>query len=1044
MDATEVINLKDRDAVEVARQQRRLVFVGRGSPWGNPYSHLPSGLAKYKVKTRDEAIKKFTIWLETQPKLVERVRRELRGKVLVCPGNCLPQACHAQVLARVADEVPEAPASGVQLANASKQRRQPALVPSTPVPATVVAAAMLGAFDPRAFGARCDECPLKGRHAPVPPAYASGGPSMTKLIIVGEGPGRMEIQSGTPFVGPSGQMINSMLSKANFMRRDAHITNAACCRGDSDNEKERAAACCAERLARELAALPTKAPVLALGAPAMKVMLGRSGILRTRGFVWKLHPIDPAKVRSAERSLEKRRALTPKIKYAASVDRAEQALWRAQARSQLAGRVCIPSIHPAFVLRGGEAHLPMLKVDVRRAVEWAAHGPLKLYDEGEFAVARTADELKRLLKTIRSKQIIIDVETLGPEPLRDKMTMLGISEVPAIASRDELVNVAARKGGAITPDDIRVVLASPSRETARDRRRMQTVLREMGVVLNEFCRGLEVGGHNFASFDMLVLKRYGIEPPRIFDSLLAHHTFASHLPQGLAHLGAMYTDCGPWKINFKTKGAEEKGGVQSKWMSGDDLDMYNAADVRINAIAWRRLQADLASEQAVYEGDLRRADVCRAMTQAGFGFDAKLAEELSAQLKSRAGALLGQMRNIVGRRDFHPARPGDLRAALFGKLKIRPIKITPTGLASTDSGALENIKNPDTRAGKLADLILRWRATHKTRSTFIESIRPHPDGRVHPSWKSFGTVTGRFSCARPNLMNLPRWSRKLEDRVRELYVAAPGHVLIYFDLSQSEMRMAAYLSGDENFIRSCESGDVHTANAKILFPDAREALERDPKGKNCPRHGDEGDARSECNCGKEYRDVAKNAGFGILYQADVETIFKFLLSKGFEDVSQRDVEAMFAQVHKVYARYYRFCDENWRYCKQHGHLREFFSQRIRWFGWYPAITDTSNYPVQGGIAGLMNERILHIYDGLPKGARIVAQVHDSGILEAKGNIAVVEKDGKKKQLPAGRAVTTTWQLIKDVWAQKIVTPTTGREWVMPIDLKLGRRWSDFG
>lgn len=305
-------------------------------------------------------------------------------------------------------------------------------------------------------------------------------------------------------------------------------------------------------------------------------------------------------------------------------------------------------------------------------------------------------------------------------------------------------------------------------------------------------------------------------------------------------------------------------------------------------------------------------------------------------------------------------------------------------------------------------------------------------------------------------MNLPRWSRALENRVRELYVAAPGHVLIYFDLSQSEMRMAAYLSGDEAFIQSCESGDVHTSNAKILFPDALDVLTSDPKGKYCPRHGDEGDARSECKCGKPFRDVAKNAGFGILYQADSETIFKFLRSQGFE-VTLHDVEAMFAQIHKVYARYYEFCNENWNYCKQHGHLREFFSQRIRWFGWYPSITDTSNYPVQGGIAALMNARLSLIHPRLPRGAQFAAQIHDACITEARGDIQLVPelgKDGKPKidkkgkpvmmSLPIGKSAEATWGLIKDTWAQKIVTPTTGREWVMPIDLKIGRRWSDFG
>lgn len=1044
MPAVEVIDLRDGDEVALARRQGRLVRVGRPSPWGNPYSHVPDAKnARFTVATRDEAVAKYVEWLASQPRLVERAKRELRGKVLGC--WCAPsEACHARVLAKLVNDAypgdakikaPPLPPTAEALREKARDESPGSLI--GPIPAAVVATTQLGLYDPKSYGARCDECPLKGRHTPVPPTYAAGGPSATKMIIVGEGPGRMEIAESRPFVGPAGQMVNKLLLDAGMSRSLCHVTNSAACRGDTDWEKDRAAACCSARLSNELAALPADVPILTLGAPAAKVMLGRGSILKTRGFVWKLPTIDPAKIRSAERSLEKRRARDRK-KFAAAIDRAEQTLWRSQARAPLAGRTCIPSIHPAFVLRGGEQMMPMLRVDVRRAVRAALDGPLALIDDGPYVMARTVAEFVAHLQTIRTKEILVDVETLGPEPLVDKMTMFGVAEVPdGEKVKDDDVKVK--------DDDVRVVLASPPHEKAGDRRRLQKTLKGMGAALYVFIkeRGITVVGHNLASFDMLVTPRYGLNDDiPIHDSLVAHHTYASHMRQGLDHVVSMYCDASPWKISFKAKGAEEKGGVQSRYMSSDDLDRYNAADCRGNAVAWRRMQPDLEDEMVVYRADMVSAGICRSMSRRGFAFDQKLADELSAKLKSRAGALLGQMRMLLGKPNFHPARPNDLRAALFGQLRVRPLAITATGLASTASLTLEQVKSPETRAGRLADLILRWRATQKTRSTFIDRIKPHEDGRVHPSWKSFGTVTGRYSCRGPNLMNLPRWSRALENRVRELYVAAPGHVLIYYDLSQSEMRMAAYLSGDENFIASCESGDVHTSNAKILFPDARDVLEKDPKGKHCPRHSDEGDAKSECTCGKPFRDVAKNAGFGILYQADSETIFKFLRSQGF-DVSLPDVEAMFAQIHKVYARYYEFCDENWRYCKQHGHLREFFSKRIRWFGWYPSITDTSNYPVQGGIAALMNMRLAQLVPRLPRGAGLVAQVHDAAITEARGSFELVGEK-KKQQQARGRVAVETVQLIRSVWDEPIVTPTTGQSWRMPIDLKMGYRWSDFG
>lgn len=74
---------------------------GRGSQWGNPFSHQEGTQARFKVDTREEAIACFREWLLRQPELVERVKRELRHKILGC--WCHPKACHGDVLAEIAN-----------------------------------------------------------------------------------------------------------------------------------------------------------------------------------------------------------------------------------------------------------------------------------------------------------------------------------------------------------------------------------------------------------------------------------------------------------------------------------------------------------------------------------------------------------------------------------------------------------------------------------------------------------------------------------------------------------------------------------------------------------------------------------------------------------------------------------------------------------------------------------------------------------------------------------------------------------------------------
>src|SRR5271167_4950646 len=68
------------------------VYIGRPSSWGNPFSHLPNSAAEFRVGTRTEAIEAYEKWLLEQPDLVERVKRELRSKILGF--WCKPLACH--------------------------------------------------------------------------------------------------------------------------------------------------------------------------------------------------------------------------------------------------------------------------------------------------------------------------------------------------------------------------------------------------------------------------------------------------------------------------------------------------------------------------------------------------------------------------------------------------------------------------------------------------------------------------------------------------------------------------------------------------------------------------------------------------------------------------------------------------------------------------------------------------------------------------------------------------------------------------------------
>lgn len=86
-----LVNMKDPD----------IVYIGRGSIWGNPISHKPDTKAYLIVGTVAEAIQEYRKWLWFQIKTGEvtiEMLKALDGKRLAC--YCAPNPCHGNVIKR--------------------------------------------------------------------------------------------------------------------------------------------------------------------------------------------------------------------------------------------------------------------------------------------------------------------------------------------------------------------------------------------------------------------------------------------------------------------------------------------------------------------------------------------------------------------------------------------------------------------------------------------------------------------------------------------------------------------------------------------------------------------------------------------------------------------------------------------------------------------------------------------------------------------------------------------------------------------------------
>lgn len=257
--------------------------------------------------------------------------------------------------------------------------------------------------DAKAAGARCDICPnSKGQL--VSPAAPSGKVS---LIIVGEHPTRVDEKMNAPFSGAPGHFLDDRLRRdAKLSRNNAHITNAALCRGESDDDNERAAECCAPRLLKELSAAGEGVPIVALGKASLRSVLGVRNILTARGFIWTVPEIEESRVKAAYKNKSDGILKGDTLR----------------ARQLLVARTVLPSIAPSFVLRA-DTWKPISEVDFRR-VGRVVRGEVRAPYEDQVAYSVGGPEVLGSLQHLVS----CDIETDGIKPLECNILSIGFAD----------------------------------------------------------------------------------------------------------------------------------------------------------------------------------------------------------------------------------------------------------------------------------------------------------------------------------------------------------------------------------------------------------------------------------------------------------------------------------------------------------------------------------------------------------------------------------------------------------------------------------------
>jgi DNA polymerase I-like protein with 3'-5' exonuclease and polymerase domains/uracil-DNA glycosylase len=771
-------------------------------------------------------------------------------------------------------------------------------------------------YDPRACGARCNECPLgpKGSHRDGP--WRPVAPEIHEnavVLAVAESPGVDDSANERPLSGRSGGEWNLALLATGRKRTDISLTHVVACNAgaqpnawekmtkalDKENRRRLVTglpalpdpiSCCRPRLLREAEDYEN---IIALGRSAANALTAKAqSIFALRGGpVW--------------------------------VDENWQALMETplagDARPEGALRRVFPTFHPGFVQKAPGWRATM-QADLGKAMRWFS-GQLR-WTEPVRTFNPTPDELEAFLDQDMPFWAY-DLETDGIEAMTCKVRSIAIAHPDLNMAGRALREgqIEARRAGVmglnILSGDGYTRFYEP-----HDEARILDILRRF---LSDTTK-VKVG-HNAGSYDRQVVEQWlGVTPMPIIDTLFAARFRAPELPKGLKVVGSVLTDVDRWETT--EKGESLAHGKVDDW----DRLAYNCTDSTVNA----RIVVPLmdAAEEAgafrdlpealrpvgwdsrrwdLHELDHATQDMCVNLHKIGVYVDQearfKMEMDTRASVAKREKRLAELSYAVgLGKLDLKSAgsnddgdevvgvKPGSadqIRDLLYEtwKLGIPPqMEARDFYTASGMPGTGDKVLRGHLAGGRLSkeqeDFIRELRLYRREKNKILGTVLLplnlttydpnkgliwHSDGRIRSTWNAHVTAPGRLSSSGPNLQNIG--SRKGQGKLKTLFAAEPGHLLVGADLDQAHLRIIANYWKIPTLIEGFVEGkDPHNALALALFGD---------KFKNADGWGPDGfsiQRKPGSGMAKAMRDISKTFRYAAAYAADPATIWQVLTS----------------------------------------------------------------------------------------------------------------------------------------------------------------------
>jgi len=465
--------------------------------------------------------------------------------------------------------------------------------------------------------------------------------------------------------------------------------------------------------------------------------------------------------------------------------------------------------------------------------------------------------------------------------------------------------------------------------------------------------------------------------------------------------------------------------------------IYNGLDCCVTLEVRNRLREDLKYEpdnvKETYETAMAKLAPVGYMCMKGLKIDFNALNKSLSEYRSELRQLQKNFDKICDKILGYPINwrsPTQLKVLFYDTFGLKPIRkrnaqgfFAPT----TNADALERLsvyRYPQI----WARYILAMRILGK-KISFLETSADK-DGRMRTSLNIAGTDTGRFASqfsafgTGTNLQNV-------EDRLRRVFVADPGHIMVNVDLEQADARnVAARLwqiyydsHGPEKagaYLDACESGDLHTRVCSMAW---KELEWPDPWDATLARSIADSKAYRELS----YRDMAKKLGHGTNYYGLPRTMAMHTKTEAsiIENFQARYFNAfpLIGNIQKDLSK------DDWhgwvyRQLKTVGYLNNLFGRRRIFFDRYKdprTLRAAIAYDPQSTTGEELDRGWLQLWHGMPE-ALLQLPVHDSILFQ-------LPLDGLQELLPRALKLLTVTKELKG-----------GRLFSVPLEATTGFNW----